>query len=77
MNLGQISFFNSVIQCLIHTQLLSNYCNNTILYELNPNLKLAISYQTLVRKLSVGNIKSFYPSDFINTVTEFGVLKKT
>ena len=75
MNLGQISFFNSVIQCLIHTELLSNYFNNTKLNELNPNLKLAISYQNLVKKLSDENIKSFYPSDFINTITEFGILK--
>jgi hypothetical protein len=43
---------------------------------MNQNLKLAISFQELIKQLSDKNTKNFSPKNFINTITEIESEKK-
>ena len=66
-NQGQVPFINPVIQCLFYTKSLSNHFK---IYYINPNLKLAFSFQKLIKQLSGKNTENFYPINFINTIKQ-------
>ena len=77
-NRGQAPFINCVIQCLVQTDMLSDYFKNNNFnnqFIINPNLKLSISYKELVEKFTNKNIKSFYPEKFISDIREIELSK--
>ena len=69
-NTGQAAFIIPLIQCLFYTESLSNHIKNMNFNKMNPNLKLSISFQELIKQLSDKNTKNFFPKNFINTITE-------
>ena len=75
-NLGQASFINPLIQCLFYTESFSNHFKKINFNKMNQNLKLAISFQELIKQLSDKNTKNFSPKNFINTITEIESEKK-
>ena len=68
-NLGQTSFINSVLQCLLQTKPLINYFKNTNI-NINNNLKLASAFQDLINQMSSTNERSLNPVNLIKTLME-------
>ena len=68
INRGQAPFINPVILCLFYTESLSNHFK--YLNKINPNLKLAFSFQELIKQLSENNEKDIDPKNFIDTISE-------
>ena len=73
-NIDQAVFINPIIQCLFYTEPLWNYLK--YLNIKNHNLKLAISFQELIKQLSDKNTKIFDSKNFIKTITEIIYEKK-
>ena len=75
-NIAQAPYINPIIQCLFHSELLTNYFK-TVYFDISKaNLKFAISFKELIMELSDKNNQNFYPENFINIITEFWPLKK-
>ena len=67
-NIGQISFINSVLQCLFQIKPLMNYFKNKS--YINNNLKLTSAFQELINQMQNLNAKSLNPTSLIKTFRE-------
>ena len=67
-NIGQISFINSVLQCLFQIKPLINYFKNQ--NYINNNHKLASAFQELINQMQNLNAKSLNPTNLIKTFKE-------
>ena len=67
-HIDKIPFINEVIQCLIHTEPLTNFFKNY--YIDNNNTKFALAYKKLIDKMVDNNNKIIEEKHFVDIITE-------
>ena len=73
-HIDQIPFINEVIQCLIHTEPLTDFFRNY--YIDNNDTTFALTYKKLIDKMVDNNNKSIEEKYFVDIITELISLKQ-